>query len=45
MKQEISNIEETFFKHVASEEYDVNQIKARGDIVNAEAAAKELADK
>lgn len=45
MKQEISNIEENFFKHVASDDFDVNQIKARGDIMNAEAAAKELADK
>lgn len=45
MKKEISDIEENFFKKVASDEYDVDQIKARGDLVNAEAAAKEQAEK
>ena len=42
---EIQNIEESFFKKVASDEYDVDQIKARGEMVNAEAAAKEQAEK
>ena len=44
MKQELSQIEEDFFKKVASEEYDVDQIKARGDMAQAEAAAKENAE-
>ena len=45
MKSEIQEIEENFFKHVASEEFDVEQIKARGVLVNQEAEAKMKAEK
>jgi len=44
MKSQLNQIEEDFFKKVASEEYDVDQIKARGDIAQAEAMARAQAD-
>lgn len=45
IKMEIQSIEENFFNKVASEEFDIDQIKARGDLVNAEATAKEALEK
>ena len=39
MKQQIESLTENFFKHVATDEFDVDQIKARGEMAKAEADA------
>ena len=41
MSAYIETLTEDFFKHVATDEFDVDQIKARGDMAKAEAEAKQ----
>lgn len=43
MKKQIDDIQETFFKHVATEEHDADAIRARGELNNQAHEATEAA--
>lgn len=43
MKKQIDDIQESFFKHVATEEHDADAIRARGELNNQSYDANEAA--